>query len=324
MEDDNKLHEFILVLILILLIIIFTVLSPNFLSLSNLLQVTRQSAELGIIAIGMSVVLITKGIDLSVGSITALTACVLGFMLVSGVNPVISIIIALIISVVLGAFNGSLVAFLGLPPILVTLGTMTLFNGIALALTKGNAFSEFPDAFYFIGHGSFLGIPVPTIIFLVLAVLVGIFLSKTRFGLSIYALGSNQEASAFSGIRTNRVLLSVYILSGVMSGTAGIIMASRISTARADLGETYLLMSVAVAVLGGIEITGGKGRIVGTVLATLIFSVLANGLNIVDVSTFVQMIITGSILIFVLLIGVIIPMWSKQSNLNFLSSTFKK
>lgn len=311
MKDIIKLHEMVLVLILISLCVIFTIMSPNFLSISNILQVSRQSAELGIIALGMSVVLITKGIDLSVGSIAALTACTLGFLLISGINPLLSIIIALIVSIILGAFNGTLVALVGLPPILVTLGTMTLFNGIALALTKGNAFSNFPEAFYMIGHGSLLGIPIPTIIFLLLAIFVGLLLSRTRFGLSIYALGINEEASIFNGLKTKKMLLSVYVLSGVLSGTAGVIMASRISTARADLGESYLLMSVAVAVLGGIEITGGKGKIFGTVLATLIFAVLANGLNLIDVSTFLQMIITGSVLIFVLLLGIIIPMWNK-------------
>lgn len=313
MKDIIKLHEMVLILILISLCVIFTIMSPNFLSISNILQVSRQSAELGIIALGMSVVLITKGIDLSVGSIAALTACSLGFLLISGVNPLLSIFIALIVSIILGAFNGTLVALVGLPPILVTLGTMTLFNGIALALTKGNAFSNFPDAFYMIGHGSLVGIPIPTIIFLLLAIFVGLLLSRTRFGLSIYALGINEEASIFNGLKTKKMLLSVYILSGVLSGTAGVIMASRISTARADLGESYLLMSVAVAVLGGIEITGGKGKILGTVLATLIFAVLANGLNLIDVSTFLQMIITGSVLIFVLLLGVIIPMWDKYN-----------
>jgi len=283
--------------------------SPNFLNANNLFQITRQSAELGIIALGMSIVLITKGIDLSVGSMASLTACTVGFLLISGFNPFLAIIMGIVLGGLLGALNGVLVALVGLPPILVTLGTMTLFNGIALALTKGNAFSNFPDNFYVIGHGSFLGIPIPTIIFLLLAIIIGVFLSKTRMGISIYAIGSNEEAALFSGLKIKSILLSVYIFTGILTGIAGIIMASRISTARADLGESYLLMSVAVAVLGGIEITGGKGKITGTVLASLIFAVLANGLNLIDISTFIQTMITGFVLIFVLVLGVIIPRW---------------
>jgi|SRR5690625_202719 len=310
MKDILKLHELVLVVILVILFIIFTIMSPNFLNANNLFQITRQSAELGIIALGMSIVLITRGIDLSVGSMASLTACTVGFLLISGVNPFLAIIIGIVVGALLGALNGVLVALVGLPPILVTLGTMTLFNGIALALTKGNAFSNFPDAFYIIGHGSLLGIPIPTIIFILLAIIIGVFLSKTRMGISIYAIGSNEEAALFSGLKIKSILLSVYIFTGILTGIAGIIMASRISTARADLGESYLLMSVAVAVLGGIEITGGKGKITGTVLASLIFAVLANGLNLIDISTFIQTMITGFVLIFVLILGVIIPRWN--------------
>lgn len=322
-KDILKFHELVLLIILAVLFIIFTIMSPHFLNANNLFQISRQSAELGIIALAMSVVLITKGIDLSVASMASLTACTVGFLLIMEVSPFLAILIGIIVSAILGALNGILIALIGLPPILVTLGTMTMFNGIALALTKGNAFSNFPDSFYVIGHGSLLGIPIPTVIFLILAIVIGVILSKTRMGISIYSIGSNEEAAKFSGVKIKSILLSVYIFTGVLTGIAGIIMASRVSTARADLGSTYLLMSVAVAVLGGIEITGGKGKITGTVLASFIFAILANGLNLIGVSTFIQTMITGFILIFVLVLGVIIPKWTELEKWNSIRTTKK-
>jgi ribose/xylose/arabinose/galactoside ABC-type transport system permease subunit len=297
-------HELILLLFLIGLIIIMSLLSPSFLTIDNLLSVTQQMSEFGILALGVTVIIITSGIDLSVGSIAGLTTIVIAMSYGWSGSLVAAILLGILAGALCGAFNGVLIAKIGVPPILVTLGTMTFFNGIALVLSKGNAISDLPEEFYFVGQGYLFGnIPVQTVIFLVLAILTSLLLSKTPWGRRVYAVGNNSVAAVFSGVQVDKVLLYVYIFAGIMAAISGWIISSRVSTARADLGAVYVMQSIAATVLGGTNIAGGSGTIFGTVIGVSVFAVLANGLNLIGVSPFAQNLLMGLALIVVLLIN---------------------
>jgi len=297
-------HEWILLLFFIGLIIIMSLLAPSFLTVNNLLSVTQQMSEFGILALGVTVVIITSGIDLSVGSIAGLTTIVIAMTYGWSGSLVAAILLGILTGALCGAFNGVLIAKIGVPPILVTLGTMTFFNGIALVLSKGNAISDLPEEFYFVGQGYLFGnIPVQTVIFLVLAILTSLLLSRTPWGRRVYAVGNNSVAAVFSGVRVDKVLLYVYIFAGIMAAVSGWIISSRVSTARADLGAVYVMQSIAATVLGGTNIAGGSGTIFGTVIGVSVFAVLANGLNLIGVSPFAQNLLMGLALILVLLIN---------------------
>jgi ribose transport system permease protein/rhamnose transport system permease protein/inositol transport system permease protein len=294
----------ILLLFFIGLIIMMSLLSPSFLTIDNLLSVTQQMSEFGILALGVTVIIITSGIDLSVGSIAGLTTIVIAMSYGWSGSLVAAILLGILTGALCGAFNGVLIAKIGVPPILVTLGTMTFFNGVALVLSKGNAISDLPEEFYFVGQGYLFGnVPVQTVIFLVLAILTSLLLSKTPWGRRVYAVGNNSVAAVFSGVQVEKVLLYVYIFAGIMAAISGWIISSRVSTARADLGAVYVMQSIAATVLGGTNIAGGSGTIFGTVIGVSVFAVLANGLNLIGVSPFAQNLLMGLALIVVLLIN---------------------
>jgi ribose/xylose/arabinose/galactoside ABC-type transport system permease subunit len=297
-------HEMTLLLFFIGLMIVMSILAPSFLTVDNLLSVTQQMSEFGILALGVTVIIITAGIDLSVGSIAGLTTIVIAMTYGLSGSLVLAVILGILTGALCGAFNGVLIAKIGVPPILVTLGTMTFFNGIALVLSKGNAISDLPEEFYFIGQGYLFGnIPVQTVIFAILAIFTSLLLSKTPWGRRVYAVGNNPIASIFSGVQVERVLLYVYVFAGLMAAIAGWIISSRVSTARADLGAVYLMQSISATVLGGTNIAGGSGTIFGTVIGVCVFAVLANGLNLIGVSPFAQNLLMGLALIVVLLIN---------------------
>jgi ribose transport system permease protein/rhamnose transport system permease protein/inositol transport system permease protein len=278
-------HELTLLLFFIGLMIVMSILAPSFLTVDNLLSVTQQMSEFGILALGVTVIIITAGIDLSVGSIAGLTTIVIAMTYGMSGSLVLAVLLGIVTGALCGAFNGVLIAKIGVPPILVTLGTMTFFNGIALVLSKGNAISDLPEEFYFIGQGYLFGnIPVQTVIFAILAVITSLLLSKTPWGRRVYAVGNNPVASIFSGVKVEQVLLYVYIFAGIMAAISGWIISSRVSTARADLGAVYLMQSISATVLGGTNIAGGSGTIFGTVIGVCVFAVLANGLNLIGLS----------------------------------------
>lgn len=292
-----------LCVLLIILMVVISSISPEFLSIGNLFSITQQMSELGILALGMTLVIITSGIDLSLGAIAGFTTIVVATTYGATNNIWLSIIAGLIIGILCGAFNGFLVGKVGVPAILVTLGSMTLFNGFALAISKGNAISNFPDIYYIFGQGYIGVIPIQTIIFVVLAIVVTILLERTPWGNYVYSIGNNPVATTFSGIKTDKILFFVYVFAGLFAAVSGIVISSRVATARADLGQVYVLQSVAAAVLGGTNISGGSGRIVGTFLGVTVLAVLANGLNLIGVNPFTQNLIMGLTLIIVLLIN---------------------
>jgi ribose/xylose/arabinose/galactoside ABC-type transport system permease subunit len=304
MMGVKRSHELTLLLFFIGLMSIMSMLAPAFLTVDNLLSVTQQMSEFGILALGVTVIIITAGIDLSVGSIAGLTTIVIAMTYGASANLALSVTLGIVTGALCGAFNGILIAKVGVPPILVTLGTMTFFNGIALVLSKGNAISNLPEEFYFIGQGYLFGnIPVQTVIFTVLAIATSLLLSKTPWGRRVYAVGNNPVASLFSGVQVDKVLLYVYLFAGIMAAISGWIISSRVSTARADLGAVYVMQSISATVLGGTNIAGGSGTIFGTVIGVCVFAVLANGLNLVGVSPFAQNLLMGLALIVVLLIN---------------------
>ncbi|NLJ86010.1 MAG: ABC transporter permease [Firmicutes bacterium] len=312
MENNKK--EYMLCGVLAIIVIIMSILSPDrFLSLYNLQTMAFQLPEFGIIALGMMIVILTGGINLSITSGSALAGIMAAFILSGrvmvgasiGMSIALAIGVILVTSVLLGLLNGFVVAYIGVTPILVTLGSKTLYEGISMWLTKGGAISNFPEAYYWFGNESIIGIPVPMIIFIIIALITYVLLEKTPWGTRVYMVGSNPTAAVFSGINIKRVLMQVYVYSALMAGLAGVIMLSRYNSAKVDLGSSYLLQSVAAVVLGGTNIAGGSGKVFGTVIAVAILQVISSGLNILGVNRFIIDMITGAILIAVLTLNII-------------------
>ncbi|MDD2518751.1 MAG: ribose ABC transporter permease [Bacilli bacterium] len=288
---------------LIVLILIITVIDINFIQISNLSNVLRQVSINGLIALGMTFVILTGGIDLSVGSIFALTGAVLTKMLLSGVDPVIAIILTLILGALLGLVNGVLISYGKLQAFIATLGTMTLYRGITRVFMDGRPITGFKsDLVNEIGRGYFLGIPIPTIILIIAIIIVAFILKKTIFGKEVYAVGGNETAARFSAININRVKMKVYTISGFLTTIASIILASRLNSTQPNAGMGYELDAIAAVVLGGTSLAGGRGRVFGTVVGILIIGFLNNGLNILGVTSFYQDVVKGVVILLAVLI----------------------
>ena len=290
-----------------------SILSPDrFLSEANLTSMAFQFPEFAILALAVAVAMLTGGIDLSVvgaANLSAVTAALfMGHFAGEGSGgPLLAAAVALALAVglVAGLLNGVLVAVFGLPPILATLGTGLIYTGLALALTGGSAVMGLPPAVAWVGNGAIWGIPVPLVIFAVLAVLLGWVLSRTAFGLKVRMFGSNPLAARYAAMDTGRVLLKVYAICGVLSAVAGLIVMSRANSAKADYGSSYLLLAVLIAVLGGVNPYGGYGRIFGVILAVLSMQFLSSGLNLLQVTNFAREMIWGILLIAVMLLNLV-------------------
>ncbi|UYZ12331.1 ABC transporter permease [Brevibacillus sp. WF146] len=285
------------------LFLLMTLFVPGFFEAYNLINMLFQLPELGILSLGMMVVLLTAGIDLSITFLAALAGVIVATLLTNGYSVPVSILAGVATALTGGLLNGFFIAVVGVSPILVTLGTMTLFEGIVLLLTKGNSISGFPESYSLIGNGLLGAVPIPILIFAAIAVILSILLNKTAWGRSVYMFGNNPTATLFSGINTTRVVLWVYLFAALMAAVAAIIMTSRYNSAKVDIGSSYLLQSIAVAVLGGTSISGGYGKVIGVVLAVGIFQIISNGLNLLGVSSMVIDMLMGTILIGVLLIN---------------------
>lgn len=285
------------------LFLLMTLFVPGFFDAYNLINMLFQLPELGILSLGMMVVLLTAGIDLSITFLAALAGVIVATLLTNGYSVPVSILAGVATALAGGLLNGFFIAVIGVSPILVTLGTMTLFEGIVLLLTKGNSISGFPESYSLIGNGLLGVVPIPILIFAAIAVILSILLNKTAWGRSVYMFGNNPTATLFSGINTTRVVLWVYLFAALMAAVAAIIMTSRYNSAKVDIGSSYLLQSIAVAVLGGTSISGGYGKVIGVVLAVGIFQIISNGLNLLGVSSMVIDMLMGTILIGVLLIN---------------------
>lgn len=281
---------------------VISVMSPDFFSVANLRNVVLQASINAVLAVGLTFVIITGGIDLSVGSILAFAGIVLGFSLHGHIPLLPALLIGLLSGAAFGLINGALVVRGGLPPFIATLGTMSIARGLALVLNNGKPISDFTDSFRFIASGSIAGVPVFIWIVAAIYILSYIILNKTPFGRYVYATGGNIEAAHLSGVNTKKVLLWVYIISGMLAGLGAIMLTSRIDSAQPTAGLMFELDAIAAAVIGGTSLRGGYGFISGTLIGALIISVIRNGLNLLDVSSFIQQIVIGVVIILAVLI----------------------
>lgn len=282
----------------ILLTGILAVISPPFMAPSNVINILRQISVNGIIAVGMTLVIITAGIDLSVGSLVALSAVVASSFAHAGDYPLgVPLALGLFTGLACGTVNGVLIAKKRLAPFIVTLGMMTAARGLALVYTNGRPIINLSDSYDRIGGGSFLGIPVPVVIFLLVVVSGAFILHYTRFGRYIYAIGGNELAAKVSGINTERVIIAVYALTGALAGLAGIVLSSRVMSASPAIGQGYELDAIAAVVIGGTSLSGGVGTIAGTIAGALIIGVMNNGLDMMNVSSYWQQIVKGVIIV---------------------------
>lgn len=309
-EPKNK----YLFIIMLLSIIIMTILLPtSFLRGSNIQSMASQFPEFGFLALAMMLAMITGGIDLSVVAAANFTGVVAAVILNSantagmpaGTAIFLSIIAVLGIAVLCGLFNGMMIAFVGVPPILATLGTQGLILGLATVITKGYSIGGFPDAFMTIGNGVVLGIPIPFILFVIGAVLVALLLNRTKQGFNMYMLGTNPTVSRYSGVDNSKVIIKTYIVTALLAGVASIIMISRANSMRPGYGSAYLLQAILVVVLGGADPDGGFGNIPGLLMAIITLQVTQSGLNIMAFSPFFRKFMWGFALLLVMAINFI-------------------
>ena len=305
------LGEYAAFLALVLLATVLGAISPEFRQISNLLNLLRQAAFNGLIAIGMTCVILSDGIDLSVGSVFALAAIICAKLLTAGVSAPLAILAALAVGTLLGLVSGILVAKCRLQAFIATLITMTAYRGLAMILTDGKPISRLASsiesdggAFLFkaLGKGNLLlaervKIPLPAIILLVFFAIFFFILNKTTFGRKIYATGSNAKCAKLVGVDTVKIKMSVYAISGFLAALAGLMMISRVDSAQPTLGDGYELDAIAAVALGGTSMSGGRGRITGTIAGVLIIAVLNNGLNILGVTSYYQDVIKAIVIL---------------------------
>ncbi|PIC58352.1 MULTISPECIES: ribose ABC transporter permease [Sporosarcina] len=289
---------------LLLIVVIISIMSPSFLTLNNLFNVLRQVSINALIAFGMTFVILTGGIDLSVGSILALTGAVTAGMMSGGMDPILAMLLGVLLGVLLGAINGLIIAKGKVAPFIATLATMTIFRGLTLVYTEGRPISGLGDSFTFqmLGKGYIFGIPVPVITMAISFAVLYFILKKTTFGRRVYAVGGNEEASRLSGINVDRVKIYVYSLAGGLTAIASLILTSRLNSAQPTAGNMFELDAIAAVVLGGTSLTGGRGWIVGTLIGALIIGVLNNGLNLIGVSSFFQQVVKGAVILIAVLL----------------------
>ena len=293
-------------LALVVLVILVTIMSPTFVSPANLLNLLRQVSINAVIAFGMTFVILTGGIDLSVGSILALSGAVTASMLASGFAAPLALLAGLVLGAIFGLLNGILIAYGKAAPFIATLATMTIFRGATYVFTNGNPITDAKMnssfLFQFMGRGYLFGIPFPIIIMLVAYGVLFVLLHKTSFGRKTYALGGNETAARIAGVRTKMVTMLIYTISGLMAAIAGIILTSRLSSAQPDAGTSYEMDAIAAVVLGGTSLAGGKGRIFGTLIGALIIGTLNNGMNLLGISSFYQQIVKGIVILIAVLL----------------------
>lgn len=283
-------------LALIVLCVLAALLSDRFLTVRNVTNILHQASVLAIISIGMTVVIIGGGFDLSVGSVASLAGCVGALVMVRG-SLTGGVLAGLAVGVMVGVINGMVISLLNVSPFIATLGTMVLVRGAVLLITGGVPIVDLPDTFTQIGTESLAGVPIPVLIAALLFFVFWIMLRFTPLGLKMYAVGGNREASKLSGVSVNRVTIAAYGVCGALAGAAGLVLAARLRSGQPTAGELYELTSIAAVVLGGASLTGGEGRLQRTVLGVLIIQVLSNGLNLINVHSYWQRVLIGGIII---------------------------
>jgi ribose/xylose/arabinose/galactoside ABC-type transport system permease subunit len=308
----RNLGPFAPVIFLAALMITFAILEPRFLSSINLFNVMRQISITGLVAIGMTFVILTAGIDLSVGSLLALAGLAAAIVAKGGIESRFSVgaateaagygwflamLVAMAVGLIGGWLQGTAITRLKVPPFVVTLGGLSVFRGAALLIAGGGPISGFEPDYVWWGQGRIGPIPVPVIIFLLFAAIAHVVLSYTRFGRNVYAVGGNVEAARLAGLPVRRVLVSVYVIVGFFAGLAGFVLSARLNSSEAVAGIGYELTVIAAVVIGGTSLFGGTGSVVGTVIGSILIGVLINGLVLMNVSSYVQQIIIGVIIV---------------------------
>ena len=318
------------------------ILQPSkFLSRTNVQQMAFQFPEFGVLALAMMVAMLSGGIDLSITFSTNLAGIASALVLLSlsyggavdfqsllkgimaeGVSPaavaaptgivmlgivLLSVLVAVAVAGLCGLLNGLLVAKVRIPPILATLGTMKLYEGLSLVITRGSPITSFPKPFLFIGSGSVLHVPFPLIVFILCAIAVSVFLRKTPLGFSIYAVGENPTAARFSGLRNDRILMKTYLVTGLLVGVAAVLMISRVDSVKVGYGNSYLLQAVLVVILGGVSTRGGSGTVLGVIFGILILRMISSGFNIIGFSNHFRNVIWGSMLVLVTIVNNAVP-----------------
>lgn len=283
---------------LVLLVVVLSLTAPNFLTTRNLLNVVDQVTVLGILALGATAIIITGGIDLSVGSVLALCTMVLGWLSHEGGWPLwLAMIAAVAVGAVAGAINGVGVTFAKLPPFIATLAMMSIARGLANLITDGEQIVGYPDWFFSLSSTRYLGFLTVTSISLIVVYIVGWLILRYRpSGRSVYAIGGGQEVARLSGINVKRITLSVYLIGGALAGLAGIVLATRLDSSQPSAGTGQELDTIAAVVIGGASLSGGVGRVSGTIIGVLIIGLLRNGLNLLGVSPFIQSILIGLVI----------------------------
>ncbi|SNR98102.1 monosaccharide ABC transporter membrane protein, CUT2 family [Anaerovirgula multivorans] len=298
-----------IVIIFLGMVALLSVLSPAFLQTRNLLNVVRQISVIGLVAMGVTMVIITTGIDLSSGSVIALSAVVAAslaqrpdwaaakFPGLTGLPVIVPIMAGLAVGTIAGCINGTVIAKTKIPPFIATLGMMTVARGVALLYADGRPISSLTESYNFIGQGEVLGIPFPIILLAIMALAMHTLLNNTKFGRYVYAIGGNEQAAVVSGLNVSKYKILIYTIAGFLSGMAGIVLSARISSGQPGLGLGYELDAIASAVIGGTSLSGGIGTIPGTIVGALIIGVLNNGLDLLNVSAYWQQIVKGLIIV---------------------------
>ncbi|MBV9245423.1 MAG: ABC transporter permease [Methylobacteriaceae bacterium] len=294
--------------VLVALLVVFgLLLGDRFFASATLQSMAFQMPELGILSLAMMVALLSGGLNLAIIATANLCGLTMAFILTKFIPgtegalwvlwQVIAILAGFAVAAVIGLVNGFVIAYLRVSPILATLGTMTACKGIAIGMTHGNVISGFPDPIVFIGNGTVFGVPFALVVFALCALPVAVLLNRSPFGSKVYMIGSNEQATRYSGVATRQVLLKVYLLSSLLAAAAAVVMMARFNSANASYGESYLLVSILAAVLGGVDPFGGFGKVGGLVLALVILQVVSSAFNLLNFSQFLTLAIWGGILI---------------------------
>ncbi|MFO1073270.1 MAG: ribose ABC transporter permease [Geminicoccaceae bacterium] len=286
-----------ILMVLAALVLLMALIAPNFNRVDNLLNIARAISVNAILAAGLTFVILTGGIDLSVGSIVAVAGVVAVVLAIAGLPAPLAVLAGMLVGAACGLVNGALTAYLALAPFIVTLGTMTFLRGLAYTITAGQPIVSSSLNFKDIGNGYLMGIPVPVIVMAIVYLVAWFLLERTRYGRHVYAVGGNAQAARLAGVRVDRITTSVYVLAGACAGLAGVIFAARVISAQPTAGTGYELDAIAAVVLGGTSLAGGRGRIVGTLVGSVILGVLGTGLILLNVPFFTQLLIKGVVII---------------------------
>lgn len=305
--NKKNMQQFVLFGILTALVIFFSICSENFFTAVNITNLIRQQSIVAIIAAGGTLVMITKGLDISVGSTVALSGVVFALSLQAGMPMWFGLILGMLSGGLVGCINATTIVGLGINPTIATLGTMEAIRGVAYLLADGKAVvNGLPANFNFLGRGYVGAVPIPVLIMIVVFVLSHFILSKTLIGKYIYAIGGNIETARYAGIQVKKVLVSVYIYVGLLAGLSGVLLASRLTSGNPQIGSGYEFDVIIAVYLGGVSTKGGEGSVIGTLIGAMIVGVLTNGMNILGINSFYQYIVRGAVLVIAVVIDMII------------------